>query len=179
MFNRHVYFIVFFSFQLFHFLVCVDVFLFFLYHLLFHSGFSESIKTMGTSCSTTVRVKNEFGHTLDYVTVSHKFRRDGYVESRTWNNVENNELTQANFRVNYKVGLGALTDYDWWKVDFLVMDWIDPYFERNGFKECYLEKDDQYGPVTICIKWNKYDGMYIHIYNCCFCCIVFKIFIVT
>ncbi|ETO33147.1 hypothetical protein RFI_03961 [Reticulomyxa filosa] len=122
----------------------------------------------GTSCSTTVRVKNNYGCTLDYVTVYHKFRQDGNVTSKTWDNVGKNETTSADFRVYYRVGFGAMTDYDWWAVKFCIGETeyaIDPYFEPSGFKGCYLKEEDERGPVTIIIKSNSTDGIVISPYR--------------
>ncbi|ETO15187.1 hypothetical protein RFI_22178 [Reticulomyxa filosa] len=118
--------------------------------------------------STTVRVTNNYGCTLDSVTVYHKFRQDGSITDHTWYNVGKDETTSANFRVYYRVGFGALTDHDWWAVKFSIGDTeyaIDPCFESSGFKKCYLTKEDERGPVTITIKANSTDGIVISPYR--------------
>ncbi|ETO21844.1 hypothetical protein RFI_15359 [Reticulomyxa filosa] len=122
----------------------------------------------GTSCSTTVRVKNQFGEDLKEVTVKHRFRADGAIQQYTWCNVRDGATTNASLRVDYAVGFGAMSDYDWWRVVFVdkydATYYIDPYYCSNGYKCCFLTEEDQRGPVTIKINSNYYDGQIFYFF---------------
>src|SRR5689334_21982564 len=116
----------------------------------------------GSLHSTTVRVKNNKGDTLEWVSVSHRFRKSGDDESYTWRNVKPGTTTNDDLKVSYRTGLGSMSDYDWWKVIPQcngITYHIDPYSSLEGYKSCYLKEEDKYSPVTIIIKSSYYDGI--------------------
>lgn len=85
-----------------------------------------------TTRTTTVKVENHTGKTVDYVAVVHKYS-DNFKENKTWSNIGNGRTTRGTMKIRYNTGFGT-SGQDWWHVVYKLkgenfLRYVNP---RNG-----------------------------------------------
>ena len=66
--------------------------------------------------TTTVKVENHTGKTIETLSVIHKYS-DNHREAKTWSNIRNGRSTPSKLRIRYNTGFGT-SGQDWWYVAY-------------------------------------------------------------
>ncbi len=66
--------------------------------------------------STTVKVENHTGKTIETLSVIHKYS-DDHKETKTWSNIQNGRATPSKLNIRYNTGFGT-SGQDWWYVAY-------------------------------------------------------------